>query len=65
MCNLEDTAKIALLNKMFAMPDEERQKGLRLVVDILNFKGEAYLSEITDFQSLKSAVEKLFADGNA
>ena len=60
-CTLEDAAKIDLLNKVFAMPDKERQTGFRLVVDILNFKGEAYLREITDFQGLKSAVEKLFS----
>ena len=32
------------------------------MTDILNFKGEAYLREFTDFQGLKSAVEKLFRD---
>ena len=61
-CTLEDSGKIALLNKVFAMPDHERQTGFSLVVDILNFKGEAYLREIANIQSLKSAVEKLFAD---
>ena len=61
-CTLEEAAKIALLSKVFAMPDKERQTAFRLVIDILNFKGEAYLREITDFQGLKSAVEKLFAD---
>ena len=44
------------------MRDHERQKAFRLVADILNFKGEAYLPEVIDFQGLKSAVEKLFAD---
>ena len=61
-CTLEEAPKMALLNKVFAMPDKERQKGFRLVADILNFKGEAYLGEISDFQGLKSAVEKLFSD---
>ena len=61
-CSLKDASKIDLLNKIFALPDMERLTGFRLVVDILNFKGEAYLREITDFQDLKSAVEKLFAD---
>ena len=61
-CTLEEAAKIDLLNKVFALLDEERQTGFRLVVDILNFKGEAYLREFTDFQGLKSAVEKLFSD---
>ena len=27
-CTLEESAKIDLLNKVFALPDEERQKGL-------------------------------------
>ena len=61
-CTLEEAAKIDLLNKVFAMPDTERPTGFRLVTDILNFKGEAYLREVTDFQGLKSAVEKIFSD---
>ena len=32
------------------------------MTDILNFKGEAYLSEISDFLSLTFALEKLFSD---
>ena len=61
-CTLRDSAKIALVNKIFAMPDKERLTAFRLVTDILNFKGKAYLRKMTDFQSLKSAVEKLFVD---
>ena len=48
ICTLEDAAKIALLNKVFAMPDKERQAAFRPVTDILNFKGEIYLGEIID-----------------
>ena len=61
-CALDDDAKIDLLNKVFAMPDKELQTGFRLVIDILNFKGEAYLRGITGFRGLKSVAEKLIAD---
>ena len=60
--SLDEAAKVTLLNKVFNVPVNERQKGFRLVTDMLNLKGEAYLSEVSDFTSLKAAVEKLFAD---
>ena len=61
-CTLDEAAKIDLLNKVYAMPDKERQTAFRLVIDILNFKGEAYLREVIDLPGLKSAMEKLFSD---
>ena len=60
--SLGEAAKVALVQKVFNIAVNERQQGFRLVTDILNFKGEAYLSEVSDFASLKAAVEKLFVD---
>ena len=61
--SLDDSSKIALLNKIFTkslVPD--RLNALKLTIDILNFKGEAYLKEVKDLKDLKSVVEQLFVD---
>jgi hypothetical protein len=60
--SLDEEAKVALVNRIFNIPGKERQKAFRLIIDTLNFKGEAYLVKISDFSSLKSAVDKLFLD---
>ena len=60
--SLDDAFKISLLDSVFNIPINDRLFGLRLLVDILNFKGDAYLREATDLAQMKTALEKLFLD---
>ncbi len=61
--SLEDDKKIKLLKDLFSIKNsEERLQGLKLITDILNFKGESYLGESSDLASLKATVEKLFVE---
>lgn len=71
--SLDNASKITLLEKIFkAIPEgtpenrnsqiKERQDTIRLLIDILNFKGDAYLPEATDSTNMKSIVERLFAE---
>ncbi len=60
---LGDDRKIKLLKDVFAMKDaNERNQSLKLITDILNFKGESYLSEINDLVGLRVTLERLFID---
>lgn len=61
-CSLKPDEKIDLLRRLFKIPEAQMEKGLCLVVDILNLRGEAYLGQCFDIEGLKLALEKLFAD---
>ncbi len=59
---LDEAAKITLLRQVCNLSSEDKLTAYRHVTDILNFKGEVYLSGALDLLQLKAAIQKLFAD---
>ncbi len=61
--SLPDAAKIKLLKGLCSVKNaSERIQALKLIMDILNFKGESYLGETIDLNGLKATLERLFID---
>lgn len=57
---LEGAKKARLIELLFKMPIELRCSSIRLVSDLLAFKGESYIQETCDLKALKMGLEGLF-----